>query len=186
MAPESDFPEDEPEFLREARSLTADGELVGGRNASQRAPVDAAPAAQPELQLADPAEGPSRGHARLQPAPGPLAPAAGRRRSLPLIPVVLVLLAAAAGIAALRSGALHLPGRTAAAGDLLLLVDSTPPDADVYLDGELAGRTPLAIGRHALPGSTLEVRVEKRGFRPAVRTATLEERTQVRFTLQAR
>jgi len=52
-----------------------------------------------------------------------------------------------------------------------LAVESTPTEAAVSLDGTPAGTTPM---QRSLEGGTYEVRLEKEGFAPIVRTVSLE------------
>lgn len=67
--------------------------------------------------------------------------------------------------------------RRDAAGDLVapfqgfgLSVESTPPGAVVRVGGREAGETPLVTSVDCRPGDLVEVRVERRPWRPQVRT----------------
>jgi hypothetical protein len=52
-----------------------------------------------------------------------------------------------------------------------LSVDSSPPGARVRVDGRDVGETPILTSVDCTPGREVEVRLEKRGFRPVRRAA---------------
>jgi hypothetical protein len=43
-------------------------------------------------------------------------------------------------------------------------IESTPPGAEVYVDGDFVGTTPIA--EHSLPAGKHEIELRKKGFAP--------------------
>ena len=63
-------------------------------------------------------------------------------------------------------------------------VDSSPSGARVLVDGGEMGETPLAASLDCEPGSDVEVRVEKTGYRPLRRAVRCRADTLVRLELR--
>ena len=70
------------------------------------------------------------------------------------------------------------------AGGFALSVDSRPAGARVLVNGADMGETPLLAGVECRPGDVLEVRLEKRGLRPATRTTRCRKDAVVRLEFE--
>jgi tetratricopeptide (TPR) repeat protein len=62
-------------------------------------------------------------------------------------------------------------------GETHLEVASTPPGATVFVNGRLAGATPLSL--HGLKTGTYSIRLEKDGCVPAIRAVKLDDRAKI-------
>lgn len=59
------------------------------------------------------------------------------------------------------------------------MIISNPPNAKVYIDNEMVGETPYKHSDSKIVGSTLDVRIEKDGFKPLVTDITKNEEADV-------
>jgi TonB family protein len=145
--------------------------------------------------------------ARSAPDLGPAPPAGSRRRSLPAGALVVasatVFLLAAATVVWLLWQRSHAPAGETSPPPVAavppdappplppptgaLRVESVPPGAQVTVNGEARGRTPLDLG--ALPFGAYEVRIDRRGYEPQrLRVALSAEnpRGELSLTLERR
>lgn len=70
------------------------------------------------------------------------------------------------------------------AGGFAVSVDSRPDGARVLVDGQELGETPLLAGVECKPGQPVEVRLEKKGLKPAARTTRCRKDAVVRLEFE--
>jgi hypothetical protein len=59
------------------------------------------------------------------------------------------------------------------------MIQSDPPRAKLYLDGKLVGQTPYLHRDSRIVGSSMEVKIEKDGYRPLITTIRKNEEANV-------
>jgi hypothetical protein len=80
----------------------------------------------------------------------------------------------AASVAATPGGTAAASGSTQGGG--VFAIESTPPGAEVYVDGDFVGTTPIA--EHSLPMGKHDIELRKKGFAPWKRQLSVSSGTR--------
>lgn len=59
------------------------------------------------------------------------------------------------------------------------MIVSNPPQAKLYVDGEMVGETPYRHSDSKIVGSTIDIRIEKEGYKPFITDITKNEEADI-------